>query len=283
MKKILVPIDFSKTSIIALDTAFDIAKKASSDITLLHIIEEPGNDSFSVQGQISTDDWEDKLYMFKLLEKAKKQLEKVVLDPKYKDVTINSELRVGNAFHGIRTIITEQKVDLVVMGTKGTNSVSEMIIGTNTERVVRHSKVPVLTVQKKPAKAHYKNIVYATAMAGDEEVFSKIVKRAQQIYNSTIHLVRINTPSDFQQDHGVRESMQKFAKSLQLKNYTINIYNDFSTEEGIVRFADSIDADMIAMATHGRTGFAHVIAGSVAEEVVNQSKKRPVLTFVVGR
>jgi nucleotide-binding universal stress UspA family protein len=120
-------------------------------------------------------------------------------------------------------------------------------------------------------------------MAGDEEVFSKIVKRAQQIYNSTIHLVRINTPSDFQQDHGVRESMQKFAKSLQLKNYTINIYNDFSTEEGIVRFADSIDADMIAMATHGRTGFAHVIAGSVAEEVVNQSKKRPVLTFVVGR
>ncbi len=282
MKKILVPVDFSKTSIVALDTAFDIAKKAGSEITLLHIIEEPGNDSFSVQGQISTDDWEDKLYMFKLLEKAKKQLEKVVLDPKYKDVKINGELRVGNAFHGIRTIITEQKVDLVVMGTKGTNSVSEMIIGTNTERVVRHSKVPVLTVQKKPAKSNYKNIVYATAMASDEEVFSKIVKRAQQIYSSTIHLVHINTPSDFQQDHLVRESMQKFAKSLQLKNYTINIYNDFSTEEGIVRFADYIDADMIAMATHGRSGFAHVIAGSVAEEVVSQSK-RPVLTFVVSR
>jgi len=65
-----------------------------------------------------------------------------------------------------------------------------------------------------------------------------------------------------------------------LKNYTINVYNDLTAEEGIIRFSDSVNADMIAMATHGRTGFAHVIAGSVAEEVLGQAK-RPVLTFVV--
>ena len=39
-------------------------------------------------------------------------------------------------------------------------------------------------------------------------------------------------------------------------------------EEGIIHFADQINADMIAMATHGRRGFAHVMAGSVAEDVV---------------
>jgi nucleotide-binding universal stress UspA family protein len=50
-------------------------------------------------------------------------------------------------------------------------------------------------------------------------------------------------------------------------------------EEGIIYFADSINADLIALATHGRTGFAHVLAGSIAEEVVSHSK-RPVLTFV---
>jgi nucleotide-binding universal stress UspA family protein len=280
MKKILVPVDFSKTSIIALDTAFDIAKKAGSEILLLHVVEEPGNDSFNASGQINVGDWEDRLFTYRLIEKSKKQLEKLVLDVKYKDVKLEGTIRVGNAFHGMTTIISEQKVDLVIMGTKGTNSLSEMIIGTNTERVVRHAKVPVLTVQKKPAKGDFKNIVYATSMAGDEEVFSRIVKRAQQIYGSNIHLVRINTPSDFQKDQAVREYMEKFAKKLQLKNFTINIYNDFSTEEGIVRFADYVNADMIAMATHGRTGFAHVIAGSVAEEVVTHSK-RPVLTFVV--
>jgi nucleotide-binding universal stress UspA family protein len=74
--------------------------------------------------------------------------------------------------------------------------------------------------------------------------------------------------------------MAKFAKSLGFKNYTLNVYNELSVEEGVIRFADSVDADLIGMATHGRTGFAHVIAGSVAEDVVKHSK-RPVLTFVV--
>jgi nucleotide-binding universal stress UspA family protein len=280
MKKILVPVDFSKTSTIALDTAYDIAKKAGSQLILLHVVEEPGNDSFNAEGQINVEDWEDKLYTFKLIEKSKKQLEKLVLDPKYQEVKIEGSLRVGNAFHGITTIITEQKVDLVIMGTKGTNSISEFVLGTHTERVVRHAKVPVLTLQKKPSKNDFKNIVYATSMAGDEEVFSRIVKRAQQIYGATVHLVRVNTPSDFEKDQVVREYLEKFAKKLQLKNFTINIYNDFSTEEGINRFADYVNADLIAMATHGRTGFAHMLAGSVVEEVVAHSKK-PVLTFVV--
>jgi len=117
-------------------------------------------------------------------------------------------------------------------------------------------------------------------MHKDEEVFSRMIKRTQQLYNSTIHLVRINTPGDFQRDYVVKDYMEKFAKKLALKNYTINVYNDITEEDGIIYFADSIDADLIAMATHGRTGFAHVMAGSIAEDVVGNSK-RPVLTFVV--
>jgi len=157
-----------------------------------------------------------------------------------------------------------------------------MVIGSNTEKIVRTMKCPVLTVHKRPSVIDFKNIVYATAMHKDEEVFSKIIKRTQQIYNSTIHLVRINTPSDFQRDRVVKDYMEKFAKKLGLKNYTINVFNDIAEEEGIIYFADSIDADLIAMATHGRTGFAHVLAGSIAEDVVGQAK-RPVLTFVVKR
>ena len=165
------------------------------------------------------------------------------------------------------------------MGTAGQTKLQEMIIGTNTEKVVRHSKCPVLTVQKKPVTTDFKNIVYATSMSKDEEVFSRIVRSTQQLYDSTVHLVRINTPGNFQRDIVVKKYMQDFAKKLQLKNFTINIFNDLSEEEGIIYFADSINADLVAMATHGRTGFAHVLAGSIAEEVVSHSK-RPVLTFV---
>jgi len=280
MKKILVPTDFSKTASIALDVAADIAKKAGSDLIVLHVVEEISGGSFNVEGQVSEGDMTDRLFTLKLIEKAKKQLEKVVQDPKYSSIKVDGELRVGNTFHGMRTIITEHKVDLVVMGTSTHSKLEEMLIGTNTEKVVRSAKCPVLTVHKKPDSTNFKNIVYATALAKDEEVFSRIVKRAQQLYNSTIHLVRINTPGDFQRDSTAKDAMERFAKKLGLKNYTINVYNDLNVEEGIIRFADTVDADMIAMATHGRTGFAHVIAGSVAEDVVTHAK-RPVLTFVV--
>lgn len=281
MKKILVPTDFSKPAQIATEVAADIARKSGASLILLHVVEEATGGSFNVAGQVAADaDFEDRLFTMRLIEKSRKQLEKAVLDPKMADVKVDGELRMGNPFHGMNTIIAEHKVDLVVMGTAGRSQLEQMIIGSNTEKVVRHSKCPVLTVHKKPTTSNFKNIVYATAMAKDEEVFSRIVKRTQQVYDSTVHLVRINTPGDFQRDHIVKDYMEKFAKKLGLKNYTINVYNDIDTEEGIIRFADSINADLIAMATHGRTGFAHVMAGSVAEDVVTHAK-RPVLTFVV--
>ncbi len=280
MKKILVPTDFSKTAAMATDVAFDIAKKAGASIILLHVIEEATSGSFNVEGQVAYASMTDKLFTLKMIEKAKGQMLKVVKDPKYAAVKVDGELRLGNPFHGMRTIIAEQKVDLVVMGTSGKTGLSESVIGSNTERVIRISHCPVLTIQKKPPTSEFKSIVYATAMSKDEEIFSRIVKKTQGYYDSVVHLVRINTPGDFQRDHIVKDYMDKFAKKLGFKNFTINIFNDLTIEEGVIRFADQIDADMIAMATHGRSGFAHVIAGSVAEEVASHAK-RPVLTFVV--
>ncbi|HCZ35658.1 MAG TPA: universal stress protein [Cytophagales bacterium] len=282
MKKILVPTDFSKTSVNALEVAVEIAKKSNADITLLHVVEEASSSSFSVTGEWQKEGWADKLYTVKLLEKSKAQLEKLVLDPRFEQVKVTGELRVGNAFHGMRTIITDNKVDLVVMGTSGRSGAVDSVIGTNTERVVRHAKCPVLSINKKPSKVNFKNIVYATAMHKDEEIFSRMVKKTQALYNSTVHLVRINTPGDFQRDYVVKDYMEKFTKKLGLKNYTVNVFNDITEEDGIIYFAETIDADMIAMATHGRTGFAHVLAGSIAEDVVSHAK-RPVLTFVVKR
>src|SRR6267154_5783326 len=282
MKKILVPVDFSKTSAIAFDVAFDIAKKSGAELIAMNVVEEITTESYRISGEWHKADWQDRIFTYELLKKSKAQLEKLVNDPKYAAVKITGELRVGNPYHGITTIVTEKKVDLVVMGTKGHSKLEEMVIGTNTEKVVRLSRCPVLTVQKKPATTNFKNIVYATSMSPEEEVFSRFVKKTQQMYDSTIHLVRINTPSNFQRDIIAKNAMEKFAKKLGLKNYTLNIFNDISEEMGVIYFGESIEADLIAMATHGRTGFAHVMAGSIAEDVVGHSK-RPVLTFVVKR
>jgi nucleotide-binding universal stress UspA family protein len=283
MKKILVPTDFSKPAMIAAEVAADIAKRGNAELTLLHVVEEAVGNSLNVEGQVTADGrWEERLFTMKLIEKAKKQLTKLVEDPKFEGIKIKQELRIGSPYHGMNTIITEKKVDLVVMGTAGHSELEQMIIGSNTEKIVRRSHCPVLTMHSKPASKEFKSIVYATSMEKDEEIFSRIVRATQKLYDATIHLVRINTPGNFQRDVVVKKYMQDFAKKLQLKNFTLNVFNDVSEEEGIIYFADSINADLVAMATHGRTGFAHVLAGSIAEDVVSHSK-RPVLTFVTQR
>lgn len=280
MKKILVPTDFSKPAQWALEVATGIAKKAKGQIVLLHIVEQPTSESFNVEGQIMDEEgWEDKLFTFKLIERNKVQLEEAARVAEDAGVFVTCELRLGNPFHGMRTVITDHNVDLVVMGTSGRSKFEEIMVGSNTEKVVRHAKCPVLTVHGKPTGENFTNIVYASSLNENEKAFADVVKNAQEMYQATVHLVRINTPMNFQPDHIAKRTMEDFAKKLHLQNYTINLFSDRSEEEGILHFASSINADLIAMATHGRTGFAHVLVGSIAEDVVNHAS-RPVLTYV---
>ena len=280
MKKILVPTDFSKTAQLAVEVAVDVAKRAEAELILLHVIEEPSETSLNITGEVDLSEaWEDKIFTMKLIERSKKQMARLFHELRDNGLKVKQEMRMGSAFYGIRDIIAGHMVDLVVMGTEGRSKIEEMIIGSNTEKVIRQAKCPVLTVHQKPVTTDFKNIVYATAMAKDEKVFSGIIRCTQELYDSTVHLLRINTPGNFQRDVVIRKYMHDFAKKLQLKNFTINIFNDLTEEEGIVYFADSVNADLIAMATHGRTGFAHLLAGSIAEDVVFHSR-RPVLTFI---
>jgi nucleotide-binding universal stress UspA family protein len=282
MKTILVPTDFSKPAQWALEVATGIAKKAKGQIILLHIVEQPTSESFNAEGQVfDGDGWEDKLFTLKLIERNKQQLKEAAKYVEDTGVFVKCELKLGNPFHGMRTVITEQNVDLVVMGTSGRSKFEEMMVGSNTEKVVRHSKCPVLTVHEKPTGNDFVDIVYATGLNDDEKAFAQVVKNAQEMYNAKVHLVRINTPMNFRPDHEMKKAMENFVKKLNLKNYTMNVFSDRTEEEGILHFASSINADLIAMTTHGRTGFAHVLIGSIAEDVVNHAKK-PVLTYVTN-
>ncbi|GHN00311.1 universal stress protein UspA [Cytophagales bacterium WSM2-2] len=281
MKTILVPTDFSKPAQWATEAAIGIAIKARATVILLHVVEQIIEDSFNVEGQVSTSShWEEKLFTMKLIQKSKAQLEEARKEAEATGVTVKSELRVGNPFHGIRTIIAEHKVDMIVMGTSGRTRFEEMLVGSTTEKVVRHSKCPVLAIHEEPSSFDFKNIVYATSLTDREKAFASVVQGLQHMYNATVHVVRINTPTVFQPDHIVKKAMDTFVKKIGLQNYTLNSFGDYSEEEGVIHFANQINADVIAMATHGRTGLGQLMMGSIAEEVVNHAKK-PVLTYVV--
>jgi nucleotide-binding universal stress UspA family protein len=278
MKKILVPVDFSQASQWALEAATLIAKRMNTEIILLHVIEQPGSESFNVEGQVdASTGWEDRLFTMKMIEKGKKDLANAAASAG--DIPVRTKLRLGNPFHGILTVINEIKPYLVVMGTSGHSKMEEILVGSNTKKVVRHSSCPVLSIHEHPGGKDINTIVYATSLNESETEFAACVVRMQELFDAKVHVVRINTPTNFQPDHVVKLVMENFVKKAGLKNYTLNVYSDYSEEDGIVHFSASVNADLIAMATHGRTGLSHVLLGSLAEDIVGQSSK-PVLTLV---
>lgn len=280
MKTILVPTDFSTHAQWALQMAMQIAKRAKSQILLLHIVEHPITDSFNVEGQISVDQgWEDKLFTLKLIEKGRAQLTEAAEMLANEGIEARVALRMGNPFHGIRTEILEQEAELVVMGSSGHSTFDELARGSNSDKVVRYSKCPVLTVHEQPDGHTFKDIVYATSLAENEKDFGHVVKRLQELFSSNVHLVRINTPMNFQPDHMVKPAMIQFARKLNLQNFTLNMVSDWDEENGIIHFASTIQANLICMATHGYRGITHMIRGSIAEDVVKHTTK-PVLTYV---
>ncbi|MFZ6001677.1 MAG: universal stress protein [Bacteroidota bacterium] len=283
MKTILVPTDFSKAANKAMDLATNLARPFGSTVLLLHVLESVDEGSFNVEGEATAaSTWEDKIFNLKMIQKAKRQLAQAEQQLINAGVKVKTLLRLGDAYHGIHSIINEQKVDLVVMGTSGTTGYEGMLIGSNTEKVVRRSACPVLSVNEKSAITPFKSIVWATALRDEDQVLPPVLRRIMEQEGTTVNVVRINTPGWFIPDSIAKTKIADFAKRMKLKNYTVNVFNDLSEEEGLIHFATSIDADMIALSTHGRKGLAHLINGSIAEDVVNHAK-RPVFTYVLPK
>ncbi|MFA0962977.1 universal stress protein [Roseivirga sp. BDSF3-8] len=275
MKKIIVPTDFSDQASFALDLAAQIARQSDAEITLLNVIEQPGS-SFNTMGQVSTTD-SDNVYVLEMLKAMKQKMEETASDEAYADLNLKTVVHVGHTFHTISAEIAERGADLIIMGSKGASGIEEVLIGSNTEKVVRHSKAPVITV-KSPAKFDtIKNIVFATDLTGKHPHVTEEIVKLQKMLGATLHIVKVNTPTNFQSDRDIKKMMKEFVDEGKLTDYTLNIYNDAVEEDGIIYFADDINADLIALGTHGRTGLMHLLSGSVAEDVVNHSK-RPVWT-----
>jgi nucleotide-binding universal stress UspA family protein len=224
----------------------------------------------------------DEIFFLKLIERTRQQMDKLVSTPGLEEIEVTSEIKVGRPSKLIFDEIDSGKFDMIVMGTKGISGLQEILVGSNAEKVVRRSQVPVLSVKELVEESTFKNIVFATSLKEDEVQVIEQIKQIQDAFGSKLHLVRINTPNNFQTDWLTHKQMETYAKQFKLENYTFNIFSDPIEEDGIILFAEEIDAGMIAMATHGRTGFQHLLSGSIAEDVVNHAK-RPVLTINVSK
>jgi nucleotide-binding universal stress UspA family protein len=268
MKNILVPCDFSKPAINALRFALDVSGQSKGTIHLLHIIELPVVHDIMLMPVLNFE----KQLLDDLRENTEKNFKKITDKYTAADVKMVVKTQFGSVSRMIQNYIENESIDIVVMGSHGATGVREFFMGSNAEKVVRNSPVPVLVI-KDYYKGPIKNIVFPNTLETEnQEGLVMKVKALQDFFKANLHIVWINTPLKFISDKLTMERLEAFAERFMLKDYTINIFNDTDEERGILEFSNAIKGDLIAMGTHGRKGIAHLVNGSLAEDVVNHNK-----------
>lgn len=214
------------------------------------------------------------------LKRAHEKFEDFKKLPFFEGVEIEDSVQFHKAYDGIIDESKKQHIDLIVMGSKGVSGLEEMLVGSNTEKVVRNSDVPVLVIKRETEDFKIENIVFASNFEQKSIVtFRKILDFAS-LFNAKLHLLKINTIHNFETTKDSSDAIRNFINEFDLGDYTLNIYNDVSVEIGILNFANVIDADVILLNTSGRRGLAHLFTGSVGEDLAKHAKL-PVITFKI--
>ncbi|MEO1012670.1 MAG: universal stress protein, partial [Bacteroidota bacterium] len=142
INKILVPVDFSERSAHALEVAANLAKKGKGEIVVLHML---GLSEAILTKDQSKGFMEAKFYM----ELAKKGFASFLDKPYLKGLKVTQMVQNYKIFEEVNKVAHEQEVDLIVMGSHGTHFRNGFFVGSNTEKVVRTSDVPVLVIKVK--------------------------------------------------------------------------------------------------------------------------------------
>jgi nucleotide-binding universal stress UspA family protein len=277
MKRIIVPVDFSEHSEYALETAASLANEFDSELIVIHMLElsnaiiTAASESFS----------EEAMFYLKLAE----QKFDTFLDKSYlKGIKVTPLVKHFKVFSEINDVANELHADLIVMGSHGASGVKEVLVGSNTEKVVRHSDIPVLVIKHNPILLDFENGVFASDFS-DEAIKPYLNARVTfKKLGAKMHLVYVNSPDgNFKSSTEIDKCVSNFLKKAEgdlssLKD--VNIVSDYSVEKGILNFANVIGADIIAVATHGRKGLAHFFEGSISEDLANHSTL-PVMTFKI--
>ena len=143
IKSILVPLDFSPSSKKALGYAVAVARQFKAKLTLLHVVEPVATPDFAASFPLVMED-------DKLMAAAKHELEGVVKAARVPRGSVEKVLvRFGRSFHEITEAARTRKADLIIISTHGYTGLKHALLGSTTERVVRHASCPVLVVRQR--------------------------------------------------------------------------------------------------------------------------------------
>ncbi|MBD2768911.1 universal stress protein [Hymenobacter sp. BT664] len=286
MKNILVPTDFSAEAHHAFAVALQLAQHTGGSVTLLHVLEAPEatTANFSAFGGPvnggelpNSNGGIDEIFIIRLMEVTKGRLhalknEASSLAP---GVPVSDAVEVGRIGDGILQAIERHGTDLVVIGAQGRGAMEHFFVGSNTERLIRLAPCPVLTVKHQAAEFAVRTIVFPSDFSAETAGALAGLRQVQATFpNAALHLVQVvsgGEPADQQQ-------IEAFAEQNHLSNYHIAVLDAASISTGIEQYAQQVQADLVVIPTHARSGLSRFLQTSIAETVATHAFP-PVLTY----
>jgi nucleotide-binding universal stress UspA family protein len=274
IKKILCPVDFFPASDAAVKYAAGLASNYDAQLRLLHVIAPVVSSmEFSAYSVDVTKSLE---------ESSRRELNKLEAGVRETGVDVESELKLGDVYDEIKRTIQLEKPDLVVMGTHGRRGAERWFIGSTTERLLRHSPVPLVTISASGKKSfgspEFRRILVTTDFSeGTADALSYAFSVAQENESQVTLLHVLNdmsaelSGSKYRESlvNGVRNQLEEMVPA-EARNWCDIVPR---VECGvpyriILRTIEDERADLVVMNIHGKGMLDRALLGSTAERVV---------------
>jgi len=266
---ILVPIDFSEQSLIALGQSVNFARITRASLTLIYVIEE----QFHLPFVKAKED--------KVLEKnIRKELEKISSETHLKHaVKTDFIIAHGKVYEEIQKAARKFKSSLIIMGTNGSIGIKRFI-GSNALRVIREAPCAVITIKGKKHRPGCKNILLPLDVSKEtKEKISKAIELAG-LYGSHIHLMSVLTTDDEFIVNKLKRQMSSVENFIKEQNVSCShefVKGDDVAEE-ISKYAKKIKADLVILMTQKEMGWTDMFLSDDAQKVLNDTEV-PVLSI----
>ncbi len=269
IKKILVPIDLTEFSEAAISNAVSMAKLLNAEVFLIHVLAV--NDYyFSIVPEMRT-----LLPSITEIEvSVKKRMEELQANvTKQSGITPNVFVTTGNIETEIIDFSKKKKIDLILMGTHGASGYKELFIGSNAQRVVSLSDIPVLTMQNGIQKPEFKNILLPIDNSLHSREKLNIVMVIANLFGAIIHLLGLP-------DSDKKEDLDKFnikMKSIgeiitaEKLSFKASIVDGDNIAKAALAYAKENKCDLIAVNTGHESKITGIFPGLFAQQIVNHS------------
>jgi len=294
IQRILCPVDFSATTAAGLAPATSLATEYGAELILLHVLNFP-----FAQIEALPPGFDVESYYEAMSDEANAHMAGLIDADAADFMEATTQVERGVPHAEIARVCKDQKIDLLVMPTHARHGLGRLLMGSTTEQVVRMVDCPVLTVHPGDTPAFApETILCATDFSDPADDALRIACDMARRYEAKLVLLHVVTlweydpgnpswrfpplPEEYQSSVIQGPQRQLEARREQMSDTAIEVetmlVRGFDAAAEIVRVAsDEVDADLVIMGTHGHTGIAHLLLGSVAGKVI-RTFPGPVLT-----